>query len=117
MFQSGLTKASLESKVSLAEAEQEVLRFVQQYVPEKRCPLAGNSVYMDRLFLRKYMPTFNEYLHYRIIDVSSIKELAKRWFPKEFSKIPQKRFTHRCLNDIVDSVEELKYYKANIFKS
>lgn len=117
MFQSGLTKASLESKISLAEAEREVLKFVKQHVPEKRCPLAGNSVYMDRLFLRKYMPTFNDYIHYRIIDVSSIKELAKRWYSKEFSKIPQKQFKHRCLDDILDSVEELKYYKANIFKS
>ncbi|XP_050348738.1 probable oligoribonuclease [Nymphalis io] len=114
--ESGLTKASRESKFSVSEAENQILNFIKSHVPEKKCPLGGNSVYMDRLFIRKYMPNLNEYLHYRIIDVSSIKELAKRWYQKEYSRIPQKKFHHRCLNDIKESIEELNYYKLNIFK-
>ncbi|KAI5637701.1 exonuclease domain-containing protein [Phthorimaea operculella] len=115
--ESGLTEASRKSKISLQDAEKELLKFVSSHVPEKKCPLGGNSVYMDRLFLRKYMPTLNEYLHYRIIDVSTIKELVKRWYPKEFSKIPQKKFAHRTLDDILDSIEEMKYYKEHVFKN
>lgn len=101
----------------MAAAEKEVLDFVSSHVPKNKCPLGGNSVYVDRLFIRKYMPTLNEYLHYRLIDVSSIKELARRWYPKEFSRMPQKTFKHRSMDDILDSVEELKYFKENIFKS
>ncbi|KAJ2950944.1 hypothetical protein O0L34_g5316 [Tuta absoluta] len=115
--ESGLTEACRKSKISIQDAEKQILEFVSKHVPEKKCPLGGNSVYMDRLFLRKYMPTLNEYLHYRIIDVSTIKELAKRWYPKEFSKIPQKKFSHRTLDDILDSIEELKYYKEHVFKT
>ncbi|XP_047531076.1 probable oligoribonuclease isoform X1 [Vanessa atalanta] len=114
--ESGLTKASRESNVSVLEAENQILNFVKSHVPEKKCPLGGNSVYMDRIFIRKYMPNLNDYLHYRIIDVSSIKELAKRWYQKEYSRIPQKKFQHRCLNDIKESIEELNYYRVNIFK-
>ncbi|KAJ0183142.1 hypothetical protein K1T71_001118 [Dendrolimus kikuchii] len=114
--ESGLTEASRKSKISLMEAEKYVLDFVKTHVPEKKCPISGNSVYMDRLFLRKYMPTLNDYLHYRIIDVSTIKELARRWFQKEYSNIPQKKFTHRSMDDILESIAELKYYKEHIFK-
>ncbi|CAG9562393.1 unnamed protein product [Danaus chrysippus] len=114
--ESGLTEASRKSQISLTKAENEILNFVKSHAPEKLCPLGGNSVYMDRLFLRKYMPKLNDYLHYRIIDVSTIKELAKRWFPKEYSRIPTKKFEHRCLSDIKESIEELKYYRNNIFK-
>ncbi|CAH2084952.1 unnamed protein product [Euphydryas editha] len=114
--ESGLTEASRKSNISVKEAENKILNFVKSYVPEKKCPLGGNSVYMDRLFLRKYMPNLNEYLHYRIIDVSTIKELAKRWYKKEYSRLPPKKFQHRCLSDIKESIEELKYYKENIFK-
>lgn len=116
LFQTGLTDASRKSKITVADAEKQILKFVKSHVPEKKCPLGGNSVYMDRLFLRKYMPALDAYLHYRIIDVSTIKELAKRWYQKEFSNIPQKKFQHRCLKDIEESIAELKYYKENIFK-
>lgn len=115
--QSGLTEASRRSKITLEQAEKEVLTFVSAHVPENRCPLGGNTIYMDRLFIRKYMPKLNSYLHYRLIDVSTIKELAKRWYQKEYSRIPQKKFTHRSIDDIKESIEELKYYKENIFKS
>ncbi|XP_053604843.1 probable oligoribonuclease [Plodia interpunctella] len=115
--ESGLTEASRNSKITLEEAENQILSFVQQHVPEKRCPIGGNSIYMDRLFLRKYMPKFNDYLHYRVIDVSTVKELAKRWYQKDFSSIPQKSFKHRTIDDIHDSIKELKYYKEHIFKS
>ncbi|XP_041979845.1 oligoribonuclease, mitochondrial isoform X2 [Aricia agestis] len=113
--ESGLTKDSLNSRISVEEAEKQILKFVSTHVPENRCPLAGNSVYMDRLFLYKYMPKFNSYLHYRIIDVSTVKELARRWCPKEYSNIPQKKFAHRGLSDIKESIEELKYYKDHVF--
>lgn len=79
-------------------------------------PLVGNSVYMDRLFLRKFMPTLNEYLHYRIIDVSTVKELCSRWNPEVSKEQPKKQYSHRALSDIKESVEELKFYKENFFK-
>ncbi|KAL0879971.1 hypothetical protein ABMA27_002484 [Loxostege sticticalis] len=114
--ESGLTEASRKSPISITEAEKKVMEFVTSHVPEKKCPLGGNSVYMDRLFLRKYMPNLDSYLHYRIIDVSTIKELARRWFQKEYSSIPKKKFQHRSVDDILESIEELKYYRNNIFK-
>ncbi|KAJ8716494.1 hypothetical protein PYW07_003121 [Mythimna separata] len=115
--ESGLTEASRKSNVSLKDAEKQVLDFVKTHAPEKKCPLGGNSVYMDRLFIRKYMPILDNYLHYRVIDVSTIKELAKRWYQKEFSLMPQKKFRHRSVDDILESIEELKYFKQHIFKS
>ncbi|KAL0830376.1 hypothetical protein ABMA28_002562 [Loxostege sticticalis] len=115
--ESGLTEASRKSPISITEAEKKVMEFVTSHVPEKKCPLGGNSVYMDRLFLRKYMPNLDSYLHYRIIDVSTIKELARRWFQKEYSSIPKKKFQHRSVDDILESIEELKYYRNNIFKA
>ncbi|CAG9787905.1 unnamed protein product [Diatraea saccharalis] len=115
--ESGLTEASRKSQISIENAEKQVLDFVSSHVPEKKCPLGGNSVYMDRLFIQKYMPKLNSYLHYRVIDVSTIKELAKRWFQKDYSSVPQKKFQHRSTEDIIESIEELKYYRSNIFKS
>lgn len=79
------------------------------------CPLAGNSIYMDRLFLKEYMPKIDNYLHYRIIDVSTCKELCKRWNSDIFSKVPKKKLVHRGLDDIRESIEELKYYKNFMF--
>lgn len=111
-----MTEASRKSKITLQEAEKEVLNFVQEHAPEKKCPMGGNSIYMDRLFIRKYMPKLDDYLHYRVIDVSTIKELAKRWYQKEFSHIPQKKFLHRSIDDILESIQELKYYREKIFK-
>lgn len=112
-----MTEASRKSSISLKAAEDQVLEFVKSHVPERQCPLGGNSVYMDRLFIRKYMPTLDQYLHYRVIDVSTIKELTKRWYQKEFSSMPLKKFRHRSIDDILESIEELKYFKTHIFKS
>ena len=112
---SGLTQAVKESQIDLRKAEQQMVEFLKQHVPEKKCPLAGNSVYMDRMFLNKYMPEFNQYLHYRIIDVSSIKELNFRWFPTNKNS-KSKMLNHRALDDIKESIEELKFYRDTIFK-
>ncbi|RZB39463.1 oligoribonuclease [Asbolus verrucosus] len=112
----GLTEACLNSNVTLNEAENKLMAFVTKYVTENVSPLAGNSVYMDRLFLRKYMPRLDEYLHYRIIDVSTIKELCRRWNPNLYRDIPKKEFSHRALADIRESIDELKYYKNTFFK-
>lgn len=100
----------------MEEAEIILLDFVKNYVTDKFSPLAGNSVYMDRLFLRKFMPTLDAYLHYRIIDVSSVKELCRRWNPKVFEEQPKKVFSHRASSDIKESIAELKYYKERFFQ-
>ncbi|EAT39328.1 AAEL008865-PC [Aedes aegypti] len=112
----GLIQAVRESKIDLQKAEQMVLDFVKKYCPEKACPLAGNTIYMDRMFLYRYMPQLNEYLHYRIIDVSTVKELCKRWNGAVFSNCPPKKLVHRALDDIEESIQELKYYKDYMFK-
>ncbi|XP_066256729.1 oligoribonuclease [Euwallacea similis] len=111
----GLTEACLNSKISLEEAEIKILNFLKEHVSPKSSPLAGNSVYMDRFFLIKHMPQLNDYLHYRIVDVSTIKELCKRWNKAAYERIPKKEFTHRALNDIKESVNELKYYQEQFF--
>lgn len=113
---SGLTDAVLASTVSLADAEAAVLDLVKQHVPEPRTvPLCGNSIATDRTFLVKHMPTLDAWLHYRMIDVSSVKELAKRWYPKAYYGSPQKAGGHRALADIQESVAELRYYRSTIF--
>lgn len=114
---SGLTQAVRNSKITLEQAEYEFLSFVRQHTPPGQCPLAGNSVHADKRFLDKYMPQFMYHLHYRIIDVSTIKELCRRWFPDEYKKAPQKRASHRALDDIQESIKELQFYRANVFKS
>ncbi|XP_023680422.1 small fragment nuclease [Paramormyrops kingsleyae] len=114
---SGLTQAVRDSKISLQQAEYEFLSFVRQHTPPGHCPLAGNSVHADKKFLDKYMPQFMHHLHYRIIDVSTIKELCRRWFPIEYKLAPQKKASHRALDDIQESIKELQYYKANVFKT
>ncbi|XP_053297166.1 small fragment nuclease isoform X1 [Pleuronectes platessa] len=113
---SGLTQAVRDSKITLEQAEYEFLSFVRQHTPPGKCPLAGNSVHADKRFLDKYMSQFMCHLHYRIIDVSTIKELCRRWFPEEYKMTPHKKATHRALNDIRESIKELQYYRANIFK-
>jgi oligoribonuclease len=106
----------LDSGVDLATAEDAVLDYVRAYVPVPgKAPLAGNSVGTDRLFLTRDMPTLEEYLHYRIIDVSSIKELARRWFPRAYYASPRKGGNHRALADIRESIEELRYYRDAVF--
>uniref|UniRef100_A0A182SZ86 Probable oligoribonuclease n=1 Tax=Anopheles maculatus TaxID=74869 RepID=A0A182SZ86_9DIPT len=114
---SGLIEAVKKSPYSLEQAEQQVLDFVKQYCPERSCPMAGNSIYMDRLFVRKHMPTLNEYLHYRVIDVSTVKELCKRWSKDVYDSGPPKMFAHRSMDDIEDSIKEIKYYKETFFKT
>ncbi|HEU0129752.1 MAG TPA: oligoribonuclease [Mycobacteriales bacterium] len=113
---SGLTDAVLASTVSLAEAEAAVLDLVRAHVPEPRAvPLCGNSIATDRTFIVAHMPALDAWLHYRMIDVSSIKELARRWYPKAYHHAPQKAGGHRALADIQESVEELRYYRSAIF--
>jgi len=101
---------------SLAEAESQILAYLQKYAPDAgKSPLAGNSVSVDRTFIAKFLPAVNDYLHYRTIDVSSIKELARRWYPKVYYAAPKKTGNHRALGDIRDSIDELDYYRKTIF--
>lgn len=102
--------------ISLADAEQLILTYIRQHVPEARkVPLAGSSIYVDRMFLAAHMPELNDYLHYRLVDVSSVKELCRRWYPKVYFAAPQKMGNHRALADIADSIKELAFYRAAIF--
>ncbi|CAG0918323.1 unnamed protein product [Notodromas monacha] len=112
---SGLTEACRKSTMSLEQAEQKVLKFVEALTPFGKCPIAGSSVHTDREYIRRLMPKFNEHCSYRIIDVSSIKEICRRWYPGIFSRCPTKKLSHRSLDDILESIEELKYYRQNIF--
>jgi oligoribonuclease len=106
----------LADGVDLATAERQVLDYVRQFVPEERkAPLAGNTVGTDRLFLSRDMPMLEAHLHYRIVDVSSIKELARRWYPKAYFSSPPKTGNPRALADIQESIEELRYYRATVF--
>jgi oligoribonuclease len=106
----------LDAGVDLATAEDAVLDYVRSYVPvPRKAPLAGNSVGTDRLFLTRDMPRLEDHLHYRIIDVSSIKELARRWFPRAYYASPRKGGNHRALADIRESIEELRYYREAVF--
>lgn len=106
----------LDAGVDLATAQQIVLDYVREYVPEPgKAPLAGNTVGTDRLFINRDMPGLEAWLHYRVVDVSSIKELARRWYPRAYFASPEKRGNHRALADIRESIEELRYYRAAIF--
>jgi len=106
----------LDSGVSLEEAEQQVLAHIREHVPEARkAPLAGNSIGTDRAFLARDMPELEAWMHYRMIDVSSIKELARRWYPRAYFAAPSKQGGHRALADIRESIEELRYYRAAVF--
>lgn len=112
---SGLLEA-LDGGITLAEAERQVLEYVKQYVPEpNKAPLCGNSIATDRGFLARDMPALDTHLHYRMIDVSSIKELARRWYPRAYFASPEKNGGHRALADIKESIEELRYYRAAVF--
>lgn len=109
---SGLTKRVRESKISLEEAGKIVLSHIKKYCKKGEAPLCGNSIGHDRTFINKYLPELEDYLHYRIIDVSTVKELVKRWYPKKV-KLPKKKTNHLALDDIEESIEELLYYKKN----
>jgi oligoribonuclease len=112
---SGLLE-ELEGGLSLAEAEAQVLAYVKEHCPDgSRPPLAGNTVATDRAFLSRDMPELEGFLHYRIVDVSSIKELARRWYPRAYFQAPTKRGNHRALADIQESIEELRYYREAVF--
>lgn len=112
---SGLTEQIKASTVTLEEAEEAVLEFVEKHCADIRPPLAGNSIATDRTFIRAYMPRLDERLHYRMIDVSTIKELTRRWFPKAYYNQPDKGLAHRALADIVESIRELDYYRRAVF--
>jgi oligoribonuclease len=113
---SGLTEEVRASTVDLAEAEQLVLDYIRTHVKQaKTAPLAGNSIGTDRGFIARDMPTLDSYLHYRMIDVSSIKELCRRWYPRIYYGQPAKGLAHRALADIHESIRELKYYRRTAF--
>ena len=106
----------LDGGTTLADAQTQVLDYIRQYVPDPRkAPLAGNSVGTDRTFLERDMPELVDHLHYRIVDVSSVKELTRRWFPKVYYASPEKTGGHRALGDIRDSIDELRYYRSTVF--
>jgi oligoribonuclease len=108
--------AELDGGLTLAEAQAQVLDYVRTWVPEpRRAPLGGNSVGTDRVFLTRDMPELEAHLHYRIVDVSSVKELARRWYPRAYFNSPDKHGNHRALADIRESINELRYYRATIF--
>ena len=113
---SGLTERVKSSTITDADADAQTLAFLNEHISHKERPvLAGNSIHQDRRFIRRYMPALEKRLHYRMVDVSTIKELARRWFPAIIAKQPPKKETHRALDDIRESIDELRYYKANVF--
>lgn len=109
---SGLVERVRSSQVTEAQAEATVLEFLEQHTRERSAPLAGNSVWQDRRFLAKYFPRADKHLHYRIIDVSTVKELARRWAPGVADAAPRKGDQHRALDDIRESIEELRYFRG-----
>jgi oligoribonuclease len=114
---SGLLEAVATSTTSVEAAATETLAFIRKYVPEPRkVPLCGNSIGTDRRFLAQYMPEVEGYLHYRSIDVSTVKELARRWYPDAFASAPKKVGAHRALDDIKESIAELKFWRQTIFR-
>jgi oligoribonuclease len=115
---SGLLEAIAASTVTLESAGKQTLDFIRQHVPEPRTvPLCGNSIGTDRRFLAAYLPDIENHLHYRSVDVSTIKELARRWYPSVIDSVPKKATTHRALDDISESVEELRFYREKLFVS
>jgi oligoribonuclease len=114
---SGLLPAIEASTITLADAGAQTLDFIKQHVPEPRTvPLCGNSIGTDRRFLAAYLPDIEEHLHYRSVDVSTIKELARRWYPSVLEAAPGKATTHRAMDDILESVAELRYYREHVFR-
>lgn len=114
---SGLLEQIKASTVTLDEAGAATLAFLEEHVEKPRTvPLCGNSIGMDRRFLTAYLPEIENYLHYRSVDVSTIKELARRWYPESLNSAPRKATSHRALDDIRESVEELKFWRAQVFR-
>lgn len=112
--ESGLTAGVKASTTSLAEAEARTLAFLEPLCKAGASPLCGNSIWQDRRFISRYMPELDAFLHYRMIDVSTVKELSRRWYPD--AKAPPKGQSHRALDDIRESIAELKFYRESIFK-
>jgi oligoribonuclease len=116
MHESSGLLAALPDGLNLAEAQDLVLTYIRQHVPESRkVPLCGNSIATDRAFLARDMPDLDSFLHYRMVDVSSIKELARRWYPRVYFASPEKHGGHRALADILESIRELRYYREAVF--
>ncbi|MGW8483891.1 oligoribonuclease [Microbacterium sp. NPDC055903] len=120
-FVTGMHRASglieeIPAGVALEEAQAQALAYIKRFVPmERKAPLAGNTIGTDRMFLAKYMPQIDQWLHYRNVDVSSIKELSRRWYPRVFFQAPAKDGGHRALADILESIRELRYYREAVF--
>ncbi|MDG1556908.1 MAG: oligoribonuclease [Candidatus Poseidoniaceae archaeon] len=112
---SGLVERVKHESVSVAEAEAQTLEFLKKWVPEGKAPLCGNSVWNDKKFMEKEMPDLVDYLHYRMIDVSTVKELARRWYPHV--ERYQKKGAHLALDDILESIEELKHFRKRVFQN
>jgi oligoribonuclease len=113
---SGLIDAVKSSTVSNADAETQTLAFLKEHITEPRSiPLCGNSIGTDRRFLQEYMPTLEEFLHYRNVDVSTLKELTRRWHPDVLDALPEKATAHRALDDILESIAELQHYRDTLF--
>lgn len=110
---SGLVTRVKESQVTEAQAEHMMLQFLKQYVPVGKSPMCGNTIYQDRRFLYRYMPELEKYFHYRLLDVSTLKELAQRWAPKVYAGV-KKESKHLALEDIRESIEELQYYRTHL---
>lgn len=102
--------------ISLEDAQAQTLAYIKRFVPqERKAPLAGNTIGTDRMFLAKYMPKIDRWLHYRNVDVSSVKELSRRWYPRVFFQTPEKNGGHRALADILESIREMQYYREAVF--
>jgi len=113
---SGLVDRVKASTITDADAEVQTIAFIDAHVPKKERPvLAGNSIHQDRRFIRRYMPVLEKRLHYRMVDVSTIKELARRWYPAVIAKQKAKKETHRALDDIRESIDELRFYRQQVF--
>lgn len=114
---SGLIALIESSSISVADAESATLDFLKEHISEARTvPLCGNSIGTDRRFLQDYMPTLEAFFHYRNVDVSTLKELARRWYPEILASVPEKDSAHRALDDIRESIAELAFYRANLFR-
>ncbi len=113
---SGLVERVQKSDVAEVQAEKQTLEFLQAYCPPRAVPLAGSSIHQDRRFLQKYMPQLESYLHYRNVDVSTVKELVRRWYPKVLASRPKKENKHRAVDDIKESIEELREYRTRVFR-
>lgn len=113
---SGLIERVGRSTLSMVQAERQVLDFIRTYCPQRSSPLCGNSICQDRRFLARHMPTLEAYLHYRNLDVSTVKELVRRWYP-EGPKPPEKKHAHSALEDIDESLDELRFYRQHYFRS